>query len=188
MQENHSPSSNADPEELLALTAAQQGVWYGQLVDPDSPKYNIGECFEIHGDLDEGLFAAALGRAVTLCDSLNLEFVTAGESVRQRVVHRSGAGQADRLRLVDVSGAADPAAEAERYMTDDMATVDRLDAPHHHFALLRLGHRLRYWYLRYHHVAVDGMGGAVFARTVADLYARAVRGEDLAAAELPVTP
>ncbi|MFJ8980633.1 amino acid adenylation domain-containing protein [Streptomyces sp. NPDC102282] len=188
MQENHSPSSNADPEELLELTAAQQGVWYGQLVDPDSPKYNIGECFEIHGDLDEGLFAAALGRAVTLCDSLNLEFVTAGESVRQRVVHRAGAGQAERLRLVDVSDAADPAAAAERYMTDDMATVDRLDAPHHHFALLRLGHRLRYWYLRYHHVAVDGMGGAVFARTVADLYARAVRGEDLAAAELPVAP
>ncbi|MFC8228912.1 amino acid adenylation domain-containing protein [Streptomyces sp. NPDC057287] len=187
MHENRSPSSNADPEEFLGLTAAQQGVWYGQLVDPDSPKYNIGECFEIQGDLDEGLFAAALGRAVTLCDSLNVEFVTAGESVRQRVV-RSGTGGTDRLRLVDVSGAADPVAAAERYMTDDMATVDRLDAPHHHFALLRLDHRLRYWYLRYHHIAVDGLGGAVFARTVADLYARAVRGEDLAAAELPAAP
>ncbi|MFB8121098.1 amino acid adenylation domain-containing protein [Streptomyces sp. NPDC055962] len=188
MQENHTPSSNAEPLEFFGLTAAQQGVWYGQLVDPGSPKYNIGECFEIQGDLDEGLFAAALGRAVTLCDSLNLEFVTTGESVRQRVVQRSGAGQPDRLRVVDVSGAADPATAAERYMTDDMATVDRLDAPHHHFALLRLGQRLRYWYIRYHHIAVDGLGGAVFARTVADLYARAVRGEDLTAAELPAAP
>ncbi|MFJ8885679.1 amino acid adenylation domain-containing protein [Streptomyces sp. NPDC102402] len=188
MQENRSPSSNEDPQEFLGLTAAQQGVWYGQLVDPDSPKYNIGECFEIHGDLDEGLFAAALGRAVTLCDSLNVEFVTAGESVRQRVVRRSGARQEDRLRLVDVSGSDDPAAAAERYIADDMATVDRLEAPHHHFALLRLDPRRRYWYLRYHHIAVDGLGGAVFARTVADLYARAVRGEDLAAAELPAAP
>lgn len=69
-----------------------------------------------------------------------------------------------------------------------MAAVHGLDAPHHHFALLRLGHRLHYWYVRFHHIVVDGLGGAVFARTVADLYERAVRGENLAEAELPAAP
>ncbi|MEK8142196.1 condensation domain-containing protein [Streptomyces sp. M10(2022)] len=169
------------------MTPAQQGIWYGQLVDPDSPKYNIGECFEIRGDLDEGLFAVALDRAVTLCDSLNVEFVTSGDTVRQQVVRRPPA-ETSRLRLVDLSDAEDPAAAAERYLADDMATVDRLDAPHHHFALLRLGHRLHYWYVRFHHIAVDGLGGAVFARAVADLYGRAVRGESHAAVEPPVAP
>ncbi|MEV5159357.1 amino acid adenylation domain-containing protein [Streptomyces sp. NPDC053728] len=189
MRENRRPLVECGPpEEFLGLTAAQQGVWYGQLVDPDSPKYNIGECFEIRGDLDEALFAAALGRAATLCDSLNLEFVTTGETVRQRVVRRPGTCPVDRLRLVDLSGADDPVAAAERYMADDMATVDRLDAPNHHFALMRLGPRVRYWYIRYHHIAVDGLGGAVFARSVADLYARAARGEDLATAVLPDAP
>ncbi|MDF6018170.1 non-ribosomal peptide synthetase [Streptomyces sp. JH34] len=184
MHEIRSIPTGVVPGELLELTAAQQGVWYGQLVDPDSPKYNIGECFRIHGDLDEELFAAALDRAVALCDSLNLEFVTRGETVRQRVAHRS-ATDTERLRTVDLSGTDDPVAAAESYMAGDMSTVDRLDAPRHHFALLRLGARLHYWYVRFHHIAVDGLGGAVFGRAVAELYGRAVRGEDLAAAGLP---
>ncbi|MGQ4453463.1 amino acid adenylation domain-containing protein [[Kitasatospora] papulosa] len=184
MHEIRSIPTGVVPDELLELTAAQQGVWYGQLVDPGSPKYNIGECFQIHGDLDEELFAAALARALALCDSLNLEFVVRGETVRQRVVHRPAA-DTGRIRAVDLSATDDPVAAAERYMADDMSTVDRLDAPRHHFALLRLGPRLHYWYVRFHHIAVDGLGGAVFGRAVAELYGRAARGEDLAEAELP---
>ncbi|MFF9850446.1 amino acid adenylation domain-containing protein [Streptomyces litmocidini] len=185
MQENlHRPDSNST--ELLELTTAQQGVWYGQLMDPDSPKYNIGECLEIRGGLDERLFAVALNRAVHLCDSLHTVFVTVDGTVRQRVDRP--ATVRDRLHRVDLTGADDPVAAAERYMADDMATVDRLDAPQHHFALLRLGPRLHYWYVRYHHIAVDGLGGALFARTVADLYTRATRGEDLAAVAPPTGP
>ncbi|MFD9540883.1 amino acid adenylation domain-containing protein [Streptomyces sp. NPDC060022] len=187
MQENRSLPMDAALEGFLELTTAQQGVWYGQLVDPDSPKYNIGECFEIHGALDEELFTAAVGRAVALCDSLHLEFVAQGETVRQHVAHRPSA-DTDRLRVVDVSDADDPAGTAERYMADDMCTVHRIDAPHHHFALLRLGVRLHYWYVRFHHIAVDGLGAAVFGRIVADLYGRAVRGEDIATAEPPPAP
>ncbi|WP_411077444.1 amino acid adenylation domain-containing protein [Streptomyces sp. cmx-10-25] len=179
------PSDESTPE-YLELTTAQQGVWYGQLVDPGSPKYNIGECMEIRGGLDEGLFATALNRAVHLCDSLNLAFTADDGTVRQHVV-RPPAGT-DRLHRVDLTGADDPAAAAERYMAHDMATVDRLEAPAHHFALLRLGPRLHYWYVRYHHIAVDGLGGALFARSVADLYARAARGEDLSEAEPPTGP
>ncbi|WP_424921284.1 amino acid adenylation domain-containing protein [Streptomyces sp. wa1] len=184
MREIRSIPTGVVPDELLELTAAQQGVWYGQLVDPGSPKYNIGECFQIRGDLDEELFASALARALAVCDSLNLEFVARGETVRQRVLHRP-ANDTGRLRTVDLSDADDPVAAAERYMADDMSTVDRLDAPRHHFALLRLDARLHYWYVRFHHIAVDGLGGAVFGRAVAELYGRAVRGEDLAAVEPP---
>ncbi|WP_326700403.1 amino acid adenylation domain-containing protein [Streptomyces sp. NBC_01754] len=187
MHENDSASSCAVSEEFFEMTPAQQGVWYGQLVDPGSPKYNIGECFEIRGDLDEQLFAEALDRTVAAHDSLNVEFVTRGDTVLQRLVRRPSAG-AGRLRVVDLSGADDPAGAAERYLADDMATVDRLDAPRHHFALLRLGPGLHHWYIRFHHIAIDGLSGAVFARTVADLYTRAVQGEDLATAELPAAP
>ncbi|MGW1129324.1 amino acid adenylation domain-containing protein [Streptomyces sp. NPDC002526] len=189
MRENGSVSPESAPEsapeEFFGTTAAQQGVWYGQLVDPDSPKYNVGECFEIRGDLDEALFAAAVDRACELCDSLNLEFVTEGDTLLQRVVREPGAR---RLRIVDVSGAADPAAEVERYLATDMATPDTLHRPRHHMALLRAGTGLSYWYVRFHHIAVDGLGGAVFTRVVADLYGRAVKGEDLAEVTLPAAP
>lgn len=115
MRENASLSSRTDPAEPFGITAAQQGVWYGQLVDPDSPKYNIAECFEIRGGLDEPLFAAALDRAVALCDSLNVEFVVTDEAVRQQVVRRSPEGISG-LRVIDLSDAEDPVGEAERYL------------------------------------------------------------------------
>ncbi|MET9254129.1 amino acid adenylation domain-containing protein [Streptomyces sp. NPDC003717] len=181
MPENRSFPSDEPLSELFELTTAQQGVWYGQLVDPGSQKYNIGECLEIRGELDENLFAAVLNRVVHLCDSLNTSFQVEDGSVRQRVARP--VTERDRLHRVDLTGADDPLAAAERYLADDMATVDRLEAPAHHFALLRLGPRLHHWYIRYHHIAVDGLGGAVVARAVADLYTRAARGEDLAAAE-----
>ncbi|MFJ9041077.1 amino acid adenylation domain-containing protein [Streptomyces sp. NPDC102406] len=183
----HGNRSRTARQESFELTAAQHGVWYGQLIDPDSPKYNIGECFEIRGILDEQMFDAAVSRAADLCDSLNVEFVVEDGEVRQHV-SRGPLAETGRLRFVDLSEASDPSAEAECYMADDMAAVDRLDAPHHHFALLRLAPRLHYWYIRYHHITVDGLGGAVFARTVADLYARAARGENLADVALPSAP
>ncbi|SHM86439.1 non-ribosomal peptide synthetase [Actinacidiphila paucisporea] len=185
MREELSPLADPTPQEHFELTMAQRGVWYGQQVEPDSPKYNIAECLEIRGGLDEALFALAVDEAVARYDSLNVEFAVEDGVVRQRVVGRPSAGNR-RLRLVDVSGAEDPAAEAERYMARDSATVDRLDAPQHHFALLRLGPELHHWYIRYHHIAIDGLGGSMLARTVADFYARAVRGEDLGAVDLPV--
>ncbi|MFK0191471.1 amino acid adenylation domain-containing protein [Kitasatospora sp. NPDC090308] len=170
------PDAELPDSELLELTAAQQGVRYGQLVDPDSPKYNIGECLEIRGGLDEELFAEVADRVFHQCDSLNAVLVERDGAVRQRVV-RSGVPRA-RLLRVDLSGTADPVAAAERYMAGDMATVDDVEAPTHHWALLRLGPELHYWYVRYHHIAVDGLSGAVLARTVAELYTGAAAGAE----------
>ncbi|MCX5401661.1 non-ribosomal peptide synthetase [Streptomyces sp. NBC_00102] len=184
MTENDSIPSRSIPDDLFELTVAQQGVWYGQLVEPESPKFNIAECFEIRGDLDAEVFAAAVARAVALCDSLNTEFVLRDGTVRQRIAPHPRS-RTDQLRLVDLSATEDPAAAAERYLAEDMATVDSIDTPRHSLALLRLGPRWHYWYIRFHHIVVDGLGGAVFARIVADLYARVLRGEDIAGAELP---
>ncbi|MEV6796035.1 amino acid adenylation domain-containing protein, partial [Streptomyces sp. NPDC051320] len=168
---------------LLPLTAAQQGVWYGQTLDQQNPQYNIGECIEIHGPLDENAFEAALRRASNECESLNTEFVTLDDVVYQRVVRKS----AERCRLVDLSGTPDAVAAAERYMAGDMAMVDNLTSPSHTLALLKISPDLHYWYIRYHHIAMDGLGGAVFARRVAQMYTAAVRGEHVPAAAAPLS-
>ncbi|MEE4540410.1 amino acid adenylation domain-containing protein [Streptomyces sp. V4-01] len=180
MQADSSGSAGPTSREPFGLTLAQQGVWYGQHVDPDSPKYNIAECLEIRGGVDETLFAGAVAQTLDRYDSLNVEFVAEDGVVRQRVVPRAP-GADHRLRVIDLSGREDPVAAAEQYMAGDMATVDTIDAPRHHFALLRLGPALHYWYTRYHHIAIDGLSGSVVAREIADLYTRTVRGEDTGA-------
>ncbi len=183
MPENRPVPSDESATELLELTAAQEGVRYGQLLDPDSPKYNIAECLEIRGGLDEELFAVAVDRVLHLCDSANTVLVERDGRVRQRVVRPREPRR--RLRVVDLTGAADPVAAAERYMAGETALVDDVAAPAHHHALLRLGPDLHYWYVRYHHIAVDGLSGAVLARATAELYTRAVGGADPAAVAVP---
>ncbi|WP_229852970.1 non-ribosomal peptide synthetase, partial [Streptomyces albospinus] len=153
---------------------SQQGVWYGQQLDPQSPKYNIGECIEIQGPLDEALFVASLEKVSSGCDSLNTEFVEQGDGIHQRVVRTSPG----RPRVIDLSAEADPAAAAEHFMAADMATAGTPVAPHHAFVLLTLGPDRHYWYIRYHHIVMDGLGGSVLARKVADTYAAAMRGEE----------
>ncbi|UJB40280.1 amino acid adenylation domain-containing protein [Streptomyces sp. A1-5] len=168
MQKNHA--------RLLPLTMSQQGVWYGQQLDPQSPKYNIGECIEIQGSLDEALFIASLEKVSSDCDSLNTEFVEQGDGIHQRVVRTSPG----RPHVVDLSAEVDPAAAAERFMAADMATTPTTGtsaAPHHAFVLLALGPDRHYWYIRYHHIVMDGLGASVLARKVAETYTAAVRGE-----------
>ncbi|MFE2376796.1 amino acid adenylation domain-containing protein, partial [Streptomyces sp. NPDC059398] len=152
-------------------------------MDPKSPKYNIGECIQIHGPLDGRLFEAALRRASEEHESLNLEFVVEGDTVYQRVVRK----QVGRCRTVDLTGTQDPAAAAEQYMTDDMETVDSLTCPRHTFALLKLGPDLHFWYVRYHHIALDGLSGTGIARRVAELYTAAVRGEQVPELRAPLS-
>ncbi|GAA2097657.1 hypothetical protein GCM10009759_27960 [Kitasatospora saccharophila] len=183
MPENRPVPSDDPVAEVLELTAAQEGVRYGQLLDPGSPKYNIAECLEIRGGLDEDLFAAAVDRMLHLCDSANTVLVEQDGRVRQQVVRPREPRR--RLRVVDLTGTADPVAAAERYMAEEMALVDDVAAPAHHHALLRLAPDLHHWYIRYHHIAVDGLSGAVLARSAAELYTRAVGGADLAAVTVP---
>ncbi|MHC3412034.1 condensation domain-containing protein, partial [Streptomyces sp. DT17] len=168
---------------LLPLTAAQQGVWYAQLLDPQSPKYNIGECIEICGPLDEKTFETVLRRAGDECDSLNTEFVTEDDIVHQRITRKPP----QRCGVVDLTGADDPVDAAERYMADDMAAVDSLTSPRHTLTLIKLRADLHYWYLRYHHIAMDGLSGSVFARRVAEMYTAAMRGEEPAGVEAPLS-
>ena len=173
------------------LTAAQDGVWFAQRLDPRSPKYNIAECLEIHGALDEGLLVSALARAIGETDAVRAEFFEVDGAPFQRVADR-----ACPPRLLDLSGEPDPAAAAEQFMARDLATAFDLSTPVREsipgradgrefahealfrFVVIRLAPELHYWYSCYHHLVIDGMGGAVFSRRVAQVYAAALAGAE----------
>ncbi|MWK40249.1 hypothetical protein GEV43_44080 [Actinomadura sp. J1-007] len=58
----------------MPLTGAQEGVWYGQRLDPASPAYNTAEYVEIHGPVDPALFERSLRLAIGEIDALNVRF------------------------------------------------------------------------------------------------------------------
>ena len=45
------------------------------------------------------------------------------------------------------------------------------------YALLRLGPERFFWYVRYHHLCMDGFGGALIAKRVAQIYSSLARND-----------
>ncbi len=149
------------------LSDAQSGIWIAQALDPASPAFNIAEYVDIRGPLRPDLFAFALRQVVNEIDALRLRIVLSPEGAQQSVADLSDW----ELPLVELSSHADPSAAADSWMREDLARPLQLNRdPLFLYALLRLGPERFFWYVRYHHLCMDGFGGALIAKRAAQIY------------------
>lgn len=148
-----------------ALMAGQLGIWYAQQLDPANTIFNAGEYVEIPGALDVEFFVAALRRTVDEAQAVHARFVVDDGVVRQDLSRRTDWS----LHRVDLSGVADPRAEAEAWMWADMRRpVDLGSEPLFTHALFTVAPGSYLWYSRCHHIALDGFSSPILlARTVA---------------------
>ncbi|MHC3475569.1 amino acid adenylation domain-containing protein, partial [Streptomyces sp. 7R007] len=155
------------------LTPAQLGIWYAQLLRPDSAIYNMGVCVEIRGDLDPDLFETALRRVVAETDAFHLRFRDDGDGPCQYL-----APSDDRpVHVLDLTTAPDPDAAAARWMRADLGRAldlrqDRLFCQ----ALLKVAPDRHVWYQRVHHIALDGYSASVVVARQARTYSALVAG------------
>ncbi|GAA0263883.1 hypothetical protein GCM10010492_76160 [Saccharothrix mutabilis subsp. mutabilis] len=157
--------------DVLRLGAAQEGIWTGQQFDRDSPAFNTAEYVEIRGPVDVPLLVAAVRRAVSEVEALNVVF---GEDADGRPFQRV-AERPWSVDVVDVAGEA----EALAWMRADLATpVDLASDVVFRQAVLRLGPEHLLWYQRVHHIALDGYGLSLVARRVAEVYTALVEGRE----------
>ncbi|MFD8281479.1 amino acid adenylation domain-containing protein [Streptomyces solisilvae] len=157
----------------LPLTAAQSGMWYAQRLDPDNPIYNGAQYLEIQGLLDPDLLEEALRRVVRETDALRTRFVEDTEGVWQ-MVDPDGSGT---VHYIDVSHEDDPRAAAEAWMHADFRRpLDLLDDELVLFAVLETAPDRFLWYLRVHHIVLDGFSGALVTRRVAEIYTALAAG------------
>ena len=149
------------------LSDAQSGIWIAQALDPASPAFNIAEYVDIRGPLRPDLFAFALRQVVNESDALRLRIFLSSRGARQSVADFSDW----ELPFVDFSSHADPLAAAHAWMREDLARPLQPNRdPLFLYALLRLGPERFFWYVRYHHFCMDGFGGALIAKRVAQIY------------------
>ncbi len=163
----------AAAEVRLPLTAAQSGMWYAQRMSPDSAIYNGGQYLEIDGPVDEALFDAALHQVVRETDALRTRFAEDTDGPWQIV----DADPDWSLRVVDLGAEADPRAAAESWMWDDLSRpVDLGAGPLFLFALIRVAPERYFWYLRCHHIALDGFSSALVGQRAAEVYSALAAG------------
>ncbi|MFC5181382.1 non-ribosomal peptide synthetase [Actinomadura harenae] len=160
------------PTEFVPLSAAQRSVWYAQQLYPEVP-ICIAQYIEIEGPLRPELFDRIATIANHEVPSLQIRLVE-----RDGVPYQGlGAVPDAHIPLLDFSGEADPRAAADAWVRADMATpMDMYGDRLYTMRVLRLGPEHHRWYLRAHHIAVDGFAGAMFNAGVAELYTRLAAG------------
>ena len=159
---------------LHSLSQGQISVWVAQMLDPNDPCYNIGECVEISGSVEIAVFEKALRQVVASADALHLRFIETEKGPRQYFSY-----DPDWIMPnIDVMLEADPEAAAQAWMHKDMALAfDLRRGPLFRYALLRVGHDRFFWYAVNHHLINDGVGWSLILRRVARVYTALMDGQ-----------
>ncbi len=83
------------------------------------------------------------------------------------------------MDLIDLSTTPDPEAAARAWMDEDLGTTPDLEAgPLFRHALLVLSESRHFFYLRYHHIVLDGFGQTRYLDRVARVYSALLAGEE----------
>ncbi|WP_363797142.1 condensation domain-containing protein [Lysobacter firmicutimachus] len=165
--------------EVLGLTGPQYGMWAAQQLDPDSPSLWTAEAVELEGELDVEALQAAVTQTLRACDALHMRYRDGASGLIQAL----DPARCVEWPSIDFSTAADPWSEALGWMHKDLARrADLTQGPLFASALLRLGPQRHLWYLRVHHIALDGFAYLLLIHRVAELYSAAVGGPAASAA------
>ncbi|MFF5211563.1 amino acid adenylation domain-containing protein, partial [Streptosporangium sp. NPDC000396] len=148
---------------FLPLSAAQSGIWHAQRITPDEP-IHIAQYIEISGPVNPEVFASAVRLAARDVEAIHLRIVEGGQVVEAREP------QCPFLDLGDERAALEwMRAELESPFDENSLLAT---------ALLRVGGDRYFWYLRCHHVIMDGYSGPMVAQRLAEVYTALIEGRD----------
>ncbi|WP_203874212.1 non-ribosomal peptide synthetase, partial [Planobispora takensis] len=172
----------------MPLSAAQSGIWQAQRLSPGDP-IHIAQYIEISGPVDPELFAASIRSAARGAEAVHLRVV-------EDVEDGAGGGAEDGWdpggQAVDGQVAGQVVEERELHCPfldpgDERAALEWMRAdlaapfPAGELivtALLRVADDRYFWYLRCHHVIMDGYSGPMIARRLAEVYTALAEGRD----------
>ncbi|WP_433234964.1 amino acid adenylation domain-containing protein [Actinomadura nitritigenes] len=164
------PIEKADRELPLALSFAQQRLWFLGQLQSGSAEYNVPLALELSGELDETALGRAIDEIVSRHEILRTTIATDSEGTPIQVVHPPAPVD---LPLIDLSAlpTGEARARARQLNDDDAATsFDLAAAPPMRARLLRLSEAAHVLGVTFHHIASDEWSTTIFTRELSALY------------------
>ena len=178
------PSDRCAP---VALSFAQERLWFLERLEPGSSAYLIPGALRLDGPLDPAALESALKLVAERHESLRTVFFEGPEGPLQRILDEDET--ATRLPLTDLSGLDPELAQAcaeALLSTDARRPMDLATGPLVTLHLLRLGPRQHLLGVVMHHLISDGLSVEVFLDELAAAYSATLDGRELRLATLPL--
>lgn len=155
--------------EWLPLTPAQLDFWDEFTLHPGQPFSTVAHVTELRGAVDEEALCRAITQTMAETQAFALRFRGGtGESLPQQHYDPQAIPQLNRL---DLQAQPDPYQTAMRLMQADVdQPLDLCSQPVAAVWLIRLGPSHFIWYVRAHHIVIDGFGMALVEHRCAALY------------------
>ncbi len=179
------PIVPAEREGPLALSFAQQRLWFLEELGGAGRAYHIPASLRLQGPLDRDALRAALDRIVERHEALRTVFSEVDGRPVQLVMPREESG----FPLAEHDLRGDPAAgdELRRLLAEESAAPFSLQrGPLVRGRLVRLGDEDHALLVTMHHIVADGWSMGVLTRELSALYGAFSRGEPDPLAPLPV--
>ncbi|MBA3774792.1 MAG: amino acid adenylation domain-containing protein, partial [Ramlibacter sp.] len=170
------PITPVERGQPLALSFAQQRLWFLAQLDGQSQAYHMPAGLHLSGQLDRGALRRALDRIVARHEALRTSFVLLQG---QPVQHIAAPDIGFTLHEHDLSGHADALGEAQRLaQAEASAEFDLEQGPLIRGRLLVLGEEEHVLLVTMHHIVSDGWSMGVFTRELGVLYGAFAQGQD----------
>jgi amino acid adenylation domain-containing protein len=170
-------------QSLFPLTSPQRGVWFDQMLHPDSPLYNMAAYLQIDGFIDRNVFEAAIQLLIQQNDALRI-VMRKGKDLPQQEFLSSLTVPLDYL---DLSHRQHPLEECLFWMREYIDRPFQLyDSPLFRFSLIKISEACYCWLHNYHHLIIDAYANSLLAQRLAKIYTALIRGQPVDAG--PIYP
>lgn len=176
------PISPADRTLPLALSYAQQRLWFLTQLEPANSAYNIPGALRLRGQLDRNALQNAFDGLVARHESLRTRFIADADAQPRQVID---APTPLAIRSIDLRGQG-PEALAAAVEAEALQPFDLANGPLLRVTLLTLADDEYALLLTLHHIIADGWSMNVLVDEFAAAYSASVQGHALDLPGLPV--
>ena len=169
----------------MALSYAQQRLWFIDQLEPGSATYNIPSAVRLRGRLDEEALRRSLNEIVRRHEVLRTSFPSRDGEPRQQI------REIDELELIRLDLRQTDEAEREEKLQEVLREearggFDLSRGPLIRAKLIRLSEDEHVLMVNMHHIVSDGWSMEIIVRELAQLYDAFSQGEESPLAELEI--
>lgn len=151
--------------ESFALTSAQQNLWAGQVIHPESTMYNMALAVTLRGELNKEAMHSAWLKLQSVFQSLTIRIVEHSDGFVQ-----VAATDTLPMQTMDYTGSVNPHADAKRELQSFTETPFELSDILTCARLISLSQDEHIWYIKQHHVVTDAWSFKVIWAALAKTY------------------